>query len=70
MRTLLQGDHIIPAEKGLTLISNYKSDFLLAMVKRFFENVALSAHGENHMCSHPCTDNVTSLYFVAKSTAW
>ena len=54
----------------LVLLSHgYLSDFLLVMVISSFKNVALEAHGENSMCSHLCTGDVTSLYFVAKSSA-
>jgi len=45
------------AFKGLHLLSRgYTSDFLLAMVMRFFLKIVASpARGENRMCSHPRT---------------
>lgn len=42
------------------------NSFLLAMVIRLFENVALLMKGENCMYSHHCTGDATSLYFVTK----
>ena len=40
------------------LSRGYTSDFLLAMVMRFFEIIASPARGENRKCSHPLTKTV------------
>ena len=50
------------------LSCGYISDFLLAMVIQFFENITLPAHGENCICSHLHTGEVTSLCFAAKNS--
>jgi len=44
------------------------SDFLLAMVMRFFEIVVSPARGENLMCSHPCTGDATDEKIAEKKS--
>ena len=51
------------------LSRGYTSDFLLAMVMRFFLKIVASpARGENRMCSHPRTGDATDEKIAGKKS--
>ena len=51
------------------LVAATRVIFLLAMVMRFFENVASPTRGQNGMCSHPGAGDAANLYFVTINSA-
>ena len=54
--------------KSSKLSRGYTSDFLLAMVMRFFLKIVASpARGENRMCSHPRTGDATDEKIAEKN---
>ena len=56
------------SEKRALLSRGYTSDFLLAMVMRFFLKIVASpARGENRMCSHPRTGDATDEKIAEKN---
>lgn len=59
-----------PIKKMLRILKPQLQErvFWFAQATRFFQNAASPARRENRTCSHSCTGDATSSYFVAKNS--